>query len=443
MSEAAATGAAGHRTAANPAAANPVFLVVGANGFLGGYIVSALRRHGCRVLRGVRSPRATDERDCDLTQLDAKAATTAIAGVDVVINVAGILREAGGQTFQAVHTDGPLSLARACVASGVPRFVQVSALGVPEDGEFIASKHRFDAELLALPLSSVVLRPSVVYSVSGSYGGTSLLRALAAMPGTTWLPGAGHWPVQPVAAEDLAELVARAACSDVTGIYEVGGPVPIPLRDYQRSWRRWLRVPGERAVHVPEWLVSAQVWLWERIGSGPVGMTMWGMLRRGNVTAPDAAQRLQAAFGMSPRALDDVLGLQPSQVQDRWQAQLYFLAPALRIAVVALWLLSALAGLLTPASEILRMPGDSALQQLSPVIMARAGGVLDALLGLWLASGWRPRGAIMLMGVSVIAYTVVLGAMLPALWLDPLGGLAKNLVILPALAVLWVLAERR
>ena len=438
MSEAASTDAVGY-----PAAAKPVVLVIGANGFLGGYIVAALRRHGCRVLRGVRSPRASDERACDLTQLDANAAALASAGFDVVVNAAGILRETGGQTFEAVHTDGPMSVARACIASGVPRFVQVSALGASEDGEFIASKHRFDAELLALPLSSVVLRPSVVYSVSGSYGGTSLLRALAAMPGATWLPGAGHWPVQPVAAEDLAEIVARAACSDVSGIYEVGGPAPISLRDYQRSWRRWLRVPGERAIHVPEWLVSAQVWLWERIGSGPVGMTMWRMLRRGNVTAPDAPQRLQAAFGMAPRALDDALELQPCQVQDRWQAQLYFLAPALRIAVVALWLLSSLAGFLTPASKILHMAGDSVLQQFSPVIMARAGGVLDAVLALWLASGWRPRGAIIVMSVTVIAYTALLGAMIPALWLDPLGGLAKNLVILPALAVLWVLAERR
>ncbi len=443
MSGAASTDAAGSRVAADPAASNLVVLVVGANGFLGGYIVSALRRHGFRVLRGVRSPRASDERACDLTNLDAQAAATAIAGVDVVVNAAGILRETGKQSFHAVHIDGPLLLARACITCAVPRFVQVSALGVAEDGEFVASKHHFDAALLALPLSSVVLRPSVVYSVSGSYGGTSLLRALAAMPGAHWLPGSGHWKVQPVAVEDLADIVARAAGGDAGGIFEVGGPAPIPLRDYQRSWRRWLRVPGEHAIHVPVWLVSAQVWLWERIGSGPVGMTMWRMLRRGNVTVPDASQRLLSAFGMAPRALDDALESRPSQVQDRWQAQLYFLAPALRIAVVALWLLSALAGFFTPASVILHMAGDGVLQQLSPVAMARTGGVLDAALALWLASGWRPRWAVTAMGMSVVAYTASIGAMSPELWLEPLGGLAKNLVILPALAILWVLAERR
>lgn len=47
------------------------------------------------------------------------------------------------------------------------------------------------------------------------------------------------------------------------------------------------------------------------------------------------------------------------------------------------------------------------------------------------------------MGISVSAYTLAFGVLLPAQWLDPLGGLAKNLVVLPALAVAWVLADRR
>ena len=420
-----------------------VVLLVGANGFLGGYIASALKRNGCVVLLGVRVPRASDERACDLAQLDEPTALAAISGVDVVVNAAGILRETRKQSFQAVHVDGPLALARACVAHGVKRFVQVSSLGVPEDGEFVASKHRFDHQLQVLPMSSVVLCPSVVYSVSGSYGGTSLLRALAALPGAQWLPGDGQWQVQPVAVEDLAELVARAVVGGSTGIYEVGGPLPTSLRDYQAHWRKWLRIPGERVVAVPECLVSLHVRLWEWIGSGPIGMTMWRMLQRGNVTAGDASQRLHSAFGVSPRRLEDVLAAQPSQVQDRWQAQLYFLAPALRIAVILLWVLSAIAGLLTPVHEVVRMAGDGALQALSPVAMARACGAMDGILAVWLASGWRPRWAVLAMGVSVLFYTAVLGSLAPGMWLDPLGGLAKNLVVLPALAILWVLLDRR
>lgn len=436
-----------HEHGTDRSAHTPTVLVVGANGFLGGYIAAALHRQGWRVLRGVRSshgPARDGERICDLTRMTTPAGwQAALQGVDAVVNAAGILREAGEQTFDTVHVRAPLALAQACVAQGVRRFVQISALGVPADGEFIASKHRFDEQLLQLPLQAVVLRPSVVYAASGSYGGTSLLRAIAGFPGFQWMPGRGAWPLQPVAVEDLADLVVASLTRDARGLYEVGGPAPMRLSAYQKAWRRWLRIGGERVLQVPEVLVSLQVRVWERLGTGPVGETMWRMLRRGNVTAPDAPMRLQRDLGITPRALEDALRAHPSQVQDRWQAQLYFLAPTLRFCVVALWLLSAWAGWRTPVADIERIAADSLLQQWSPVVLARSGALLDLLLGAWLLTGWRPRLAIAGMALSVIGYTLVLGTVVPGLWLDPLGGLAKNLLVIPALAVLWVLMDRR
>ena len=429
------------------AAPTKTALVVGANGFLAGYLIAALRRHGWRVLRGIRDthrPLRADERRADLARMTSPQDwRDTLRGVDAVINAAGILRETGAQTFQAIHVDGPLALARACVDGGVPRFVQLSALGEPADGEFIASKHRFDDALLQLPLSAVALRPSVVYAASGSYGGTSLLRALAAFPGRHLLPGDGRWPLQPVAAEDLGEIAARAAGGAQRGVYEIGAPQPLSLREYQATWRRWLRIDGDAAVAFPESLVSLQVAIGERLGRGPVGETMWRMLRRGNVTRPDAHARVRADFDHAPVALDEALAATPSQVQDRWQAQLYFLAPSLRIAIVALWLISAAAGWLTPAATIEAMVAGSPLAHWQPVALARVTAGLDAALALGLLLGWRPRLMLGLMGLSVLAYTLAFGALLPGQWLDPLGGLAKNLVLLPALAVAWVLAERR
>lgn len=434
--------------AATPHSAAPgTVLVVGANGFLAGYLIAALHRHGWRVLRGIRDGgRALreDERPADLARMTSPQDwRETLRGVDAVVNAAGILRETGAQTFQAIHVDGPLALARACVDCGVPRFVQLSALGEPADGEFIASKHRFDDELLKLPLSAVALRPSVVYAASGSYGGTSLLRALAAFPGRQLLPGDGRWPLQPVAAEDLGEIAARAAGGAQSGVYEIGGPAPLSLREYQSTWRRWLRIDGRGAVFFPEALVSLQVAIGERLGRGPVGETMWRMLRRGNIARADAHARVRADFGHAPAALADALAATPSQVQDRWQAQLYFLAPTLRIAIVALWLVSAVAGWSTPAATIEAMVAGSPLAAWQPVALARITGALDAVLALGLLVGWRPRAMLGLMGISVSAYTLAFGVLLPAQWLDPLGGLAKNLVVLPALAVAWVLADRR
>jgi uncharacterized protein YbjT (DUF2867 family) len=417
-------------------------LVIGAQGFLGGFITAALLKHGYRVLRGVRSPRAgpSEERRCDLAAMsNPEDWIDALAGMDVIVNAAGILREAGAQTFEAVHLRGPIALAQACVGCGIKRFVQISALGDPQDGEFVASKHSFDAALLALPVNALVLRPSVVYAAEGSYGGTSLLRALAALPFGIWVPGRGDWRFQPLAAQDLAEIVVRAIGSDANGMFEVAGPVAISLRDYQRQWRQWLRISDSRVIQIPQSLASAQVYMADVLSRGPMSATIWRMLRRGNVTAPDAFARIADAFGYSPRSLEEVLSQHPSQVQDRWHARLYFLAPLLRVALTALWVISGVAGLLAPADGISSAVGAVP----HAFLLAKIAGCVDFSFALWLVSGWRARWALAGMMLSVAIYTIVFSVLSPALWLAPLGGLAKNLVILPALAVMWVLSERR
>lgn len=434
---------------ANPPAfpaQNRRVLVTGADGFLAGFIVAALCEAGWQVLRGVRKPNsaAPDTRHCDFNALTTVEQWLPMLNeVDAVVNVAGILRERHDGDFHRVHEVAPLALAQACVACGVRQFVQISALGEAADGPFIATKHAFDQALLALPLHSLVLRPSVVYSPSGSYGGTSLLRALAATPLLMPVPGDGRWNIQPLAAEDLARLVVLGLQQQIEGVFEVGGPQVLSLLDYQRTWRRWLRLPAVPVLQTPTALVSAAVKLGEHFGGGPLGATSWRMLRRGNVTAVDAQPRLQQAFGCAPRALEQVLASRPSQVQDRWQAQLYFLAPLLRAAVIVLFLLSAWVGFVTPAAQIEQLSSGSALLSWAPVALARSAATLDVLLGIALLLGLWTRPVIVAMLMLVGTYTLAFGVLLPQLWLDPLGGLAKNLLVLPALALLWVLSERR
>lgn len=421
-------------------------LVLGGSGFIGGFVVAALRRAGWRVRRVLRSGKAEDgDIRRDLTELRAPEDWEPLLdGVDAVVNAAGILRETRRDSFADIHLRVPLALAQACIRCGVARFVQVSAIGHADDGAFIRSKHAADQALLQLDgLSVAVLRPSVVYSPHGSYGGTSLLRAMAACPGALPLPGDGRWLLQPVDAGDLARVVVAALESPAIGVFDVGGPEPMMLRDYQRAWRRWLRLPPAPLLPVPEFLVGVVVAASERLGRGPLARSTWRMLRSGNVAAAGASERLQATFGTAPRALDAVLASAPSQVQDRWHARLVLLEPPLRWSLLLLFLWSAWLGFATPEQAIHQLAQGSALQHAWPVALTRLGAATDLALGLLLLFRWRPRLVLALAGVLVLAYTLVLGAGAPGLWLDPLGGLAKNLVLLPAMAVLWVLADRR
>lgn len=425
---------------------SPHILVVGGRGFIGGFIVAALRRKGWRA-RILARPQgrslAPDDVSGNLANMLQPADwADALGGVTAVVNAAGILRESRRQRFDVIHYQAPLALAQACAERGI-RFIQISALGNIEDGGFIESKHRFDAALLKLPVPAVVLRPSVVYARQGAYGGTALLRALASIPWRQPLPGRAQWALQPVCAQDLAELVAVACQRGAPGVYEVGCPEPITLAHYQRLWRNWLGIPGSGVWHIPLPVVNLSVALGEWLGRGPLNQTIWRMLKRGNRTTAGAYPRLQANFQVPLRSLDQVLAAQPSQTQDRWAAQLYFLVPCLKWSLALLWLWSAMVGLVTPPSDILALVQGNWLEHFFPVVTARASALLDMFLGVGLVALARPRWVITAMLVSVLMYLVAFSSAVPGAWMAPLGGLAKNLVLLPALAIAWVLVERR
>lgn len=319
-------------------------LVTGANGFLGASIVSALRGAGHEVVAAVRNPSEGSgaEIACDLARdVDAEVWKPRLIGIGAVINCAGILRETHTDTFQRVHVDGPLALFRACADCGVRRVIQLSALGEPQDGEFIASKHRGDAALAQLDLDWLVLRPGLVYSVHGAYGGTSLLRALAALPVILPLPRDGTQSLRPLAVEDLAGAMVAAltrpqVCSQVL---ELVGPEILTLREYLLAWRGWFGLRRPRVIELPQPLVALTVALGEWWGRGPLCRAIANLLERRRVGADAALARMRELLGVRPQALATVLAAHPSSEGDlreaRWYAWRIVLDVALGVAALA------------------------------------------------------------------------------------------------------------
>ncbi|WP_426701798.1 DoxX-like family protein [Rhodanobacter sp. Col0626] len=65
------------------------------------------------------------------------------------------------------------------------------------------------------------------------------------------------------------------------------------------------------------------------------------------------------------------------------------------------------------------------------------------MLGVLCLLRWRPRVVLTLMLAMLVGYTLGIGILWPAHWLDPLGGLLKNLPLFGALVILLVTEERR
>lgn len=426
-------------------------LVTGGYGFIGSHIVTTLRAAGHEVVCAARRP-ATDGRlarlgfvPCDLAR-DTRVEDwlPRLVGIDAVVNAAGILRETRAQSFAAVHHAAPLALFEACVRAGVRKVVQISALGDMRDGDFIASKHALDADLQRLDLDWTIVRPSVVYSPGGSYGGTSLLRALAALPLLLFVPGNGRQMLQPIAAEDLARAMLRIVEANHAGrkIIEATGPAPISFENLLVILRRWLGFAAPAIVHVPLALITPVALLGEWLGRGPLGMTMAKMLVRGNVASPGAVEAFHAAVGFAPRSVEEALNASPSHVQDRWHARLYLLAPLLRLALAFLFIFSGISGFLSPLASnasMLSYVGIPTAMASTVIVLASA---VDIFLGVLLWTRYTRTAAYGMLFLTV-GYTLFLGFKIPGLWLEPLGSLIKNIPLIPAILVYLVLAERR
>lgn len=429
-------------------------LVTGATGFIGRHVAGRLIAGGhdvvCCVRDETRAARMFPGRRtvaCDFNRDTRRDAwSPRLADVDAVVNCAGILQARRGQSIDAIHRAAPTALFEACRESGVRRVIQISALGADEDAgtAFAETKRAADAHLERLDLDWTVLKPSLVYSCAGSYGGTSLFRAMAAMPLAIPVAGDGTQAFQPIQMDDLAEGVLRLLemSAPPRKVIAAGGPEALGLAEILVALRRWLGLGPAPILRLPSALVGLIARLSERLGaSGPVNTTALRMLAHGNTADPGD---FIAATGLEPRRFAAVLGAEPAHVQDRWHARLYFLRPLLRLVIALFWIaggLVALApGALDRAAPLLRAAGVPDGQF---ALALAAGALIDIALGGLLLIRWRVVlvGALQLLVATV--YLAWLTIADPGLWLHPLGALAKTLPLMVATLVMMAIEEER
>ena len=136
-----------------------VVTLFGGSGFIGSQAVRALARRGWRIRVAVRNPVLAIEIQplgdpgqiqfmrCDIT--DAADVAQAVRGADAVVNLVGVLHDAGGKRgFDAVHTEAAKTIAEAAKAAGVQRLVQISAIGA--DAASPSAYGRTKAQALSL-----------------------------------------------------------------------------------------------------------------------------------------------------------------------------------------------------------------------------------------------------------------------------------------------------
>jgi uncharacterized protein YbjT (DUF2867 family) len=367
-----------------------------------------------------------------------------LEGIEAVVNCAGVFQDSPRDSTEGVHVRGAAALFAACARAGVRRGVHISAVGIDRDPRtpFARSKLAGDRALIALDLDWIILRPSVVIG-RNAYGGSALLRGLAALPVRPVVPDTGE--LQVVHVDDLVKTVVffLTPGAPARQVIELVGPRRWAFDELIALFRKWLGYPPARVLRLPRFASGALF----RLGDF-AGLLGWRPPLRGTARieimrgAVGEARQWESLTGIRPQDVERALAAEPASVQERWFARLYLLK-GLILAVLSLFWIGTGVIALGPGFQIGKdlMHESGAAELAGPGVIA--GAFADILIGIGIAI--RPLARMALYGALAISlfYAVTGTILVPRLWADPLGPMLKiSPIIALNLVALAILDDR-
>ena len=248
-------------------------LVAGATGYLGQFVVQALKAkgHWVRALGRSAEKLAPLEKYADeffigeVTDPDSLAGVC--DGIDVAFSSVGITRQKDGLTYKDVDYQANSDLLSIAEASGVSQFMYVHVLnaGKLRQVAMIQAKQAFVDELQLSALNHVVVCPT------GFFADMEELLSMA-RSGRVFLFGDGSSQINPIHGADLAEVCVSALETEQSRV-DVGGPEVFTYREIAKLAFDVLDQPA-KIICIPKPLVSAVVgtmrWLTPAKVYGPV-----------------------------------------------------------------------------------------------------------------------------------------------------------------------------
>ena len=197
--------------------------LLGGTGFVGQHLTNRLTRDGYKVRiltrRRERHRALIVNPDVTLVETDvhnADALRQQFEGVDVVINLVGILNEAGkkGAGFRQVHVELPEKIVAAATASGVSRLLHMSALNAAAGEQhslYLKTKGEGEDLVHAAAGQGLVVtsfRPAVIFGVGDSF--FNRFAALLKIAGPVFPLACPDSRFAPVWVTDVVEAMCRS-----------------------------------------------------------------------------------------------------------------------------------------------------------------------------------------------------------------------------------------
>ena len=286
--------------------------ILGGSGFVGRSIAEQACARGLTVRVLTRSaPRARALLVLPTVEIiaadprDEEALARAFAGIDVVVNLVGILHETRANSFEKVHVELPRKVVNACRAASVRQLLHMSALGASASGPSAYQRSKGEGEAVvrqtAHRLPVTIFRPSVIFGIDDRFLNlfAQLVRWFPVIP----LAGA-HTRFQPIWVEDVARAFV-AAMGDTRTFgesFELCGPHAYKLEELVRFVAAVL---GKRRaiVALPRAAAELQALLLEHLPGKLMTRDNLRSMRIDNV----CSMPFPALFGFQPASLEAIV----------------------------------------------------------------------------------------------------------------------------------------
>lgn len=423
-------------------------LVLGGYGLIGLAVSKSLLNQGKQVTGLARSAKRGRKFlpeaawvSADISKLtDPKDWLEHLDHIDAVVNAAGVLQNGLKDNVAATQRDSIKALIKACEQKGVEKFIQISAPGATRSAEtlFYQTKAAADEALKKSRLRWTILRPGLVISPN-AYGGTSLLRMLAAFPliQPLVMPNAR---IQTISVRDVAYAVSVALGEDSLAgqDFDLVEENSQTLAELILSFRAWLGFTKPALViSLPNWMGSVVSKIADFTGwlgwRSSLRSTSLKVLTQ-NVTGNPAPWKHET--GHAPQGLKRTLKDLPSTAQERLYARTKLLFPLLLVIMSAFWLTSGLIGAFQQDKAVSIL--DRAIPETAAILSVWLGSIVDIGIGLLVLFRPLTRFISILSIFVAVGYLIASAVFTPHLWADPLGPMVK---VFPAIALSLVIAS--
>ena len=150
----------------------------------------------------------------------------------ICINLIGILYEKKQNDFNLIHSDLPSLLSNLALKNSLEQFINLSALGIENasDSKYATSKLNGEKKVRKNFPKSVILKPSLVYSVDDNFT-TNFMRLLSILPVMPLYYG-GKTKFTPIHVSDLANIIFEIVQKKITGeTIECIGPEVLTFKE--------------------------------------------------------------------------------------------------------------------------------------------------------------------------------------------------------------------